>query len=813
MHLAPTIQPGFRAIFEALPGAYLVLLPDPPAYTIVAVSDAYLTTTRKTRAAVVGRGLFEVFSDPRPADDESAPGPDLRTSFAAVLRTRAPDRMADHRYDLRGPGGEREVRWWAALNTPVLDAQGNVQYILHQAEDVTERASRSRFQQLASVLERVTMATGHDEVLEVVRDGARQLVGADGASLVLREGDECHYVTADSLAGPLWMGQRFPLAECVSGWAMIHGRTAVIEDVRSDPRVPVHLYEPTFIRSLVMVPVGSPEPFATIGTYWSQPRRPGADEVAVLEALARVGGEALARSRAAAGVKVAEAALQESEARYRTLFNSIEAGFCVLEMIFDDAGRPVDYRFLEVNDAFERQTGLTDAIGRTAREIVPDLEQHWFDTYGAVALTGERIRFEQGSEPMGGRWFDVDAFRVGDPGSHRVALLFHEISERKRTEERLREASRLEAVGELAGGVAHEANNQMSVVLGLSEFVLRRDDLPRDVRDDVEQMRRAAERTALVTAQLLAFGRRQLLRPSVLDPNQVITDLAPVLSRTLGVNSRLVLALAPEIGPVRADARQLDQVLLNLTINARDAMPAGGTLTIRTADVELGPAEAHAAAGEPVAPGRYVRLVVEDTGTGIDEAIRQRIFEPFFTTKPVGAGTGLGLASVYGIVKQSGGYIAVDGAPGSGARFVIHLPRADAAADEPEPAAERRKTGAGETVLVVEDEPAVRAMIVRALRDEGYRVLAADDGRAALELLDGEGRRPDVVLTDLVMPRMDGRALAAEMEARFPGVPVIFISGYVAGGAAAQDRAGEPGLLQKPVSPEQLVAVVRERCR
>ena len=809
MGYTPPESPDFRSLFEAVPGAYLVLLPDSPRFTIVAASDAYLAATLNSRDRLVGRGMFEAFPDPSPQHDRPAGGPDLRTSFETVLRTGQPDRMSEHRYDLRRPDGASEVRWWSALNSPVSGAGGGVQYILHQAEDVTERASRSRFQQLAAVLERVTMATGHDEVLEVVRDGARNLVGADGASLVVREGDECHYVTADSLTGPLWMGQRFPLSDCVSGWAMLHNRTAVVEDVREDARVPEGVYEPTFIRSMVMVPVGSPEPFAAIGTYWGEPRTPDLEEVAVLEALARVGGEAIARSRAAEGARTAEAALRASDARYRTLFNSIEAGFCVIEILFADDGRPADYRFLEVNSAFERQTGLVDAIGRTAREMVPGLEQHWFDTYGEVARSGRRIRFEQAAEPMGGRWFDVDAFPFGEPGQHRVALLFHEISERKRTEERLREASRLEAVGELAGGVAHEANNQMSVVLGLSDFVLRRGDLPREVREDVEQMRRAAERTALVTAQLLAFGRRQLLQPAVLDLGDVVGELAPVLRRTLGVNSELVLSLEPGAGYIRADSRQLEQVLLNLTLNARDAMPLGGRLTIGTGEVELD-GEGPDAAGEAVPPGRYVRLTVDDTGTGIDEGIRTRIFDPFFTTKPVGEGTGLGLASVYGIVKQSGGYIAVDDAPGSGARFVIHFPVATESPTPRVPTVERRAgVGAGETVLVVEDEPVVRATIARALTEEGYRVLEADDGHAALELLARESRRPDVVLTDIAMPRMDGRALAAEVEARHPGVPVVFISGY-AHEHAGDGESSAPAFLQKPVSPEELLRVVRD---
>jgi PAS domain S-box-containing protein len=792
-----TVEPDFRALFEASPGAFLVLLPDAPTFTIVAASDAYLAATLVSRAAAVGRGMFEVFPDPAPHQNRPA-GADLRTSFETVLRTGAEHRMGEHRYDLRRPDGVRAVRWWSALNTPVHDADGQVQYILHQAEDVTERASRTRFQQLAAVLERLSVASAQEDALEVVRDGARGLVGAAGASLVLREGEQCHYVTADSLAGPLWMGQRFPLGNCISGWTMLHGRTAVVEDVLNDERVPSDVYEPTFVRSLIMVPVGTPEPFAAIGAYWAEPQQHDPEDVAALETLARVAAEVIGRSRA--------------EARYRTLFDSIDAGFCVIEVLFDEQDRAVDYRFLEVNEAFERHTGLRDPVGRRMRELAPAHEEHWFALYGRVARTGERIRFENAAAALD-RFYDVDAFRVGSPEQRRVAVLFNDISERRRSEERLREASRLEAVGELAGGVAHEANNQMSVILGLADFVLRRGDVAAPVRDDVEQMRRAAERTALVTAQLLAFGRRQLLRPAVLDLNRVITDLAPVLGRTLGVDSRLVLALAPDLGPVRADSRQLDQVLLNLTLNARDAMPGGGTLTIRTSNERVG-SDGSFGPREVVAPGDYVRLVVSDTGEGIEESIRHRIFDPFFTTKPVGQGTGLGLASVYGIVKQSGGSIAAKSAAEGGAQFVIHLPRAEPGPAAAATAPESIPAAAGETVLVVEDEPAVRAMLSRTLAEAGYRVLEAGDGRGALDLLDAEPGQIDLVLTDVVMPRMSGPTLAAELRARCPGIPVIFISGY-----ASEERApplggsGAPAaFLRKPISPEDLLRAVRECC-
>jgi PAS domain S-box-containing protein len=377
-------------------------------------------------------------------------------------------------------------------------------------------------------------------------------------------------------------------------------------------------------------------------------------------------------------------------------------------------------------------------------------------------------------------------------------------------EERLRQAERLESIGRLAGGIAHEANNQMTVILGAAEF-LDRAITDEYVRADVEHVRKAARRTAAITQQLLAYSRRQVLQPQVVDLNDIVAALEPILQRALGEISQLRIHLSPDIGRARADPGQMDQVLLNLVLNARDAMPTGGTLTIRTDNVEVPEHEADAGVVDPVTPGSYVTLTVSDTGTGMDRETLAHVFEPFFTTKGVGEGTGLGLATVYGIVKQSGGFVTVQSEPGVGSSFQIYLPIATPIRDPSRRASPGDLGGGGETILVAEDEPSVRAIVARSLREYGYAVLDARDGTHALELARDLERAPDLLIADVVMPGMGGKQLAEILEALWPGMPVLFISGYT-GLDAIDRRLLDEGrdFLQKPLEPEALARRVRQ---
>jgi two-component system, cell cycle sensor histidine kinase and response regulator CckA len=426
-------------------------------------------------------------------------------------------------------------------------------------------------------------------------------------------------------------------------------------------------------------------------------------------------------------------------------------------------------------------------------------------------VSGEEIEITRldGSRAI----LSMNAAPIRDASGAIVAAVtaFHDVTHRRRVEEHLRQVQQMEAVGRLAGGMAHEANNQMSVVLAASSFILRRDGLPDAVRKDVESIKRAGERTAVITAQLLAFGRRQILRPRVFDVNEVIRDFLPVLRRTLGEETSLELHPLSGIGHIKADRGQVEQVLLNLVLNARDAMPHGGRVTLETHPVTLTQEYSSFRTDVVVRPGPYILLTVSDTGEGMDRDTLSHIFEPFFTTKPVGQGTGLGLSTVYGIVKQSEGYVWAYSEPGQGTTFKIYLPAVPAeSAETPSEPAFSAGTAAGEVVLVVEDEESVRTMLARQLKNEGFQVLEAEDGQAALELMQRRAAPVDLVITDVAMPRMNGRELATRLREDWPKLPVLFISGYT------DDEMVRRGLidpnhpfLSKPFTPEVLAAKVR----
>ena len=382
--------------------------------------------------------------------------------------------------------------------------------------------------------------------------------------------------------------------------------------------------------------------------------------------------------------------------------------------------------------------------------------------------------------------------------------------ELSQAQEQLTQARKMEAVGRLAGGVAHDFNNLLMVIMGRSELLLQQFEANDPKRGATELIRDTTKRAADLTRQLLAFGRKQVLQPRVLDLNTAVDNMSELLRRVIGEDIVLGAALDPHLGRVKADPTQLEQVIMNLAINARDAMPEGGRLTIETANVDLdgGYAQRHL----EVDPGPYVMLALTDTGIGMDEATQARIFEPFFTTKEPGKGTGLGLATVYGIIRQSGGSVWVYSEPGRGTTFKIYLPRVA----EPVEATVRRpsvQTVAGglETVLIAEDDPAVREVVSAVLSQKGYRLLRAPDGQTALELAQAQPGEIQLLVTDLVMPGMTGRELAEALAAARPGLKVLYMSGYT-DDAVVRHGVLEAGMpyLQKPFAPEALARKVRE---
>ncbi len=382
---------------------------------------------------------------------------------------------------------------------------------------------------------------------------------------------------------------------------------------------------------------------------------------------------------------------------------------------------------------------------------------------------------------------------------------------REDAERQLRQAQRLDAIGRLAGGVAHDFNNILAVILGKSEILLDRCCGDAIVRD-LQMIKESAQRGAALTRHLLAFGRRQTLEPRVLDLNKVISDLERLLKSVIGEDIELRIQPAAGLANIKVDPSQIEQVIMNLAVNARDAMPGGGRIEVATANVELD--EAYINRRPVVRPGSYVQLVVSDTGCGMDEHTQSRIFEPFFTTKQSGNGTGLGLATVYGIVKQSGGNVWVYSEPGRGTAFKVYLPVAAAVVTKPhsvEPM--RASASASETILVVEDDNSIREVTCEFLRDAGYKVFAAGTPQEALGIANQNPGEIDLLVTDVVMPRMNGRELAIELTSKWPGLKVLYISGYT--GSMIKDGVHgvlSEGLefLQKPFTRHALTQKIRQ---
>jgi PAS domain S-box-containing protein len=630
------------------------------------------------------------------------------------------------------------------------------------------------------------------------------------------------------------------------------------------------------------------------------------------------------------------AALAESENRYRTLFESIDVGFCIIEVRFDDADRAIDYRIVEANPAFERQTGA-NVVGRWVSDFAPDLERHWFETYGRVALTGEPAHIENRADVFG-RWFDVRALRIGDPASRRVAVLFTDISERKRMEEALqvlnatleqqvfertaerdrlwtlsedmlaranyegmmsavspawtrvlgwseaellsrpyatfmhpddmgptlaglarmgetrqparfenriatfdggwkpiewtvapepdganfiavgrdltlakareaelasaqealRQAQKMEAVGQLTGGVAHDFNNLLTVIKSSTDL-LKRPNLPEERRERyVGAISDTVDRAAKLTGQLLAFARRQALKPEVFDAGRSVATISDMVGTLSGSRIRIVTDIPDEPCFINADPSQFDTALVNMAVNARDAMDGEGTLTITVRPAStIPPIRTH-----PAVRGDFVAVCIEDTGAGIAPDQIEHIFEPFFTTKGVGQGTGLGLSQVFGFAKQSGGEVCVQSTVGAGTMFVLYLPRVVAEVAIPRAEPEPLVDGHGMCVLVVEDNIDVGTFATQTLAELGYDTVWATNAAEALAELAKDANRFDVVFSDVVMPGMNGIDLAHRIRRDHHDLPVLLASGY----SHVLSQNGTRGfeLLHKPYSVEQL---------
>jgi two-component system cell cycle sensor histidine kinase/response regulator CckA len=505
-----------------------------------------------------------------------------------------------------------------------------------------------------------------------------------------------------------------------------------------------------------------------------------------------------------------EEALRRSEARSRSLILSAAFGICRCTLWG---------RFLDVNPALINMLGhgsVEDLLQLDVRREVfanpQELDRLAEDYRRTGSLNGVEVQWRRkDGRVIIVRLSGCAAISADDP-EEVLELIAEDITDRRQLEEQLRQSQKMDAVGRLAGGVAHDFNNLLMVINGYTEVLLEQLEKGSAMHHKVQSIQQAADRAATLTRQLLAFSRKQLLELKVVDVNTVIGDMERLLRPLIGENIELVTRLSSEAGHTRADAGQLEQVIMNLVVNAKDAMPEGGKLTVQSSDVTV---RQNFREHRFIQPGRYAVISVADTGLGMDKETQSRIFEPFFTTKEKGKGTGLGLSTVYGIVKQTSGYVFAQSEIGAGTTFYVYLPRVEDSAEELSPAkSPQNEAGGCETVLLVEDEESVRELVRVTLVSRGYNVLEAENGECGLRIAEAFKEHIDILITDVVMPGIGGRELAKNLLSLRPGISVLYLSGYTEDAVVTQGALG-PGtaFLQKPFTLQNLAKKVREVLR
>lgn len=545
---------------------------------------------------------------------------------------------------------------------------------------------RARWTRVADVIERLSRARSISDTVDILRSSARQIVGADGIAVVLSDNGFCHYVAEDA-DEPLWKGQRFPADHCVSGWAMSHDETVVIPDISLDARVPQQAYAATFVRSILMVPIGAGDPVAAMGAYWATERQPSEEEIAILETLARGASAGLENGR---------------------LLSSLE----------------------ELNSQLE--------------------------------------------------------VRVRD----RTAEL-------ERTQESLRQTQKMEIIGQLTGNVAHDFNNLLSPIMSSLDLVLMGYSSPDVITRSAGIAMEAAETAKTLVQRLLAFARRQPLRPTAVDLGHLLRGMESLLSSTVDRRVQINFEIEDGLPSIRADQHQLEMAILNLVVNSRDAMPAGGNL-------RLCATRPGAMAPERLRSGDYLCLSVKDDGVGMDSRTLASATEPFFTTKEVGQGTGLGLSMVDGLTNQMGGTLEIFSQPQKGTEVRMWLPVSPAARA---PATRPQEEGGVRTshgrLLLIDDDPMVRLTTAEMLRDLGFEVRETEGARDGLRMIE-EGYEPDIVVTDHLMPGMTGAELALRLRLDHPNIAILIVSGYQGIDLIAPDIVR----LSKPFRANQLTASI-----
>jgi len=506
-------------------------------------------------------------------------------------------------------------------------------------------------------------------------------------------------------------------------------------------------------------------------------------------------------------IKRNEQALRRSEARYRSLVQSSVYG------IYRSS---LEGRFLDVNAALIAMLGYASAeevlLLDPEKDVFARPEEHTrlIDQFRRTGrLDGIEVKWKRKDGIAITVRISGRAVSSADEPADVLEAIAEDVTDRRLLEDQFRQAQKMEAVGRLAGGVAHDFNNLLMVISGYTEVILAKLGVDHPLHEKGRAIQQAADRATTLTRQLLAFSRKQLLELKVVDVNSIVGDMERLLRPLIGENVELVTKLAPEAGHTRADAGQLEQVLMNLVVNAKDAMPTGGTLTIQTQTQNVSEDEGHGRGPTFIRPGNYVLLSVSDTGTGMDKETQSRIFEPFFTTKEMGKGTGLGLSTVYGIVKQSGGYVVVQSEEGHGSTFQIYLPQAEGASEQLATPAPRVAMGGTETILLVEDEESVRQLVRETLSAKGYQIVEAVNGDSGLAAAASHQGPIHLVITDVVMPGMDGREMVKRLAQTRPETKVLFLSGYTEDSIEGTSESGT-AFLQKPFTLQNLSRKIRE---
>jgi two-component system cell cycle sensor histidine kinase/response regulator CckA len=668
-----------------------------------------------------------------------------------------------------------------------------------------ERRLRERIQQLQRAAGDLGIRHGRAAASQRAVDLAREALRAEYAALLVRDSEGGPLFITSGHAAPMPAGLHPPVGRGLLGLTLVRGQAVRVPSVAHDPRSLGAPAGHPRLDDLLIVPVFGED--RQLGQLYVANSLAGgftADDEELLPTLAEHVGVMLQSGAIIDELHHARAA----EARLGRLLDESSDEIHLLDA--------ETLRFVHTNATARRNLGYSES--ELSRMTPADLQSE-FTSDAVVALleplrTGERdeFRIETYQRRKDGSTYPVEVrLRMARSEQPQVFIsVVRDISERQELENQLLQAQKMEAIGHLAGGIAHDFNNLLTTISGYGQLLAASLDPADDRHADVERILDASDRASRLTRQLLAFSRRQVLRPEVLDLNGIVQGIDALLHPFIGDTILLSLVLDPGIGSVRADRSQLEQVIMNLVTNARDAMPSGGRLTIETANVDLD--SGYVASHPSAQAGPHAMLAVSDTGVGMDAATMARLFEPFFTTKEPGKGTGLGLATTYGIVKQSGGNIWVYSEPGRGSTFKVYLPRAEAggrAGEAPRWQASERPTGGTEVVLLVEDDDEVRALAGTILTQGGYTVLSAPDGKAALDLAAAAGSIA-LLITDLMMPGLRGPELAERLIALRPGLRVLYISGF--GAEAVGDHVlldGGATYLEKPFTPGALARAVR----